>query len=103
MRETTVKWALLPVTDENGVRPGFGTSVTRKCSQCGKDGAEIEAYYGEASAPRYTMADQSWPRSYGRRHNQQLLAVSRRVQLDCQFVQRAANSRAIRAGDLMIH
>jgi hypothetical protein len=38
------------VTDENGVGPGFGTGVTRKCAQCGKDDAEIEAYYGEASA-----------------------------------------------------
>jgi hypothetical protein len=38
------------VTDENGVEPGFGTSVTRKCAQCGKDGAELEAYYGDASA-----------------------------------------------------
>jgi Protein of unknown function (DUF3631) len=38
------------VTDENGVEPGFGTSVTQKCAQCGKDGAELQAYYGASSA-----------------------------------------------------
>jgi putative DNA primase/helicase len=38
------------VTDENGIGPSSGTSVAQKCSQCGKDGAELEAYYGEASA-----------------------------------------------------
>jgi hypothetical protein len=37
------------VTDENAVLAGAG-QVTQKCAQCGKDGAEIEAYYGEASA-----------------------------------------------------
>jgi hypothetical protein len=38
------------VTDENAVLEGEEKSGAQKCSQCGKDGAELEAYYGEASA-----------------------------------------------------
>ena len=38
------------VTDENGVLQREGTKGAQKCAQCGKDGAELEAYYGDASA-----------------------------------------------------
>jgi hypothetical protein len=41
------------VTDQNGDRGGSGArgaSEGSKCAQCGKDGAELEAYYDEASA-----------------------------------------------------
>ena len=38
------------VADENTVLAGEKGDVTQKCTQCGKDGAELEAYYGEASA-----------------------------------------------------
>jgi hypothetical protein len=38
------------VTDENGVLAGEGKRSAQKCAQCGKDGAELEVYYGDASA-----------------------------------------------------
>jgi putative DNA primase/helicase len=38
------------VTDESAVLAGAGKNGTQKCTQCGKDGAELEAYYGDASA-----------------------------------------------------
>jgi hypothetical protein len=38
------------VTDENAVLQREGTKGAQKCAQCGKDGAELEAYYGDASA-----------------------------------------------------
>jgi len=41
------------VTDQNGHRGGSGARAggeSHKCAQCGEDGAELEAYYGEASA-----------------------------------------------------
>jgi putative DNA primase/helicase len=41
------------VTDQNGGTGGSGARASdesHKCTQCGKDGAELEAYYGEASA-----------------------------------------------------
>jgi hypothetical protein len=38
------------VTDENAVLEGEGKTGAQKCAQCGKDGAELEAYYGDASA-----------------------------------------------------
>jgi hypothetical protein len=38
------------VTDENAVLVGEGKKSAQKCAQCGKGGAELEAYYGEASA-----------------------------------------------------
>ena len=38
------------VTDENGDLDGGGKKSAAKCAQCGKDGVELEAYYGEASA-----------------------------------------------------
>ena len=41
------------VAFQNGDRGGSGARVngeSHKCAQCGKDGAELEAYYGDASA-----------------------------------------------------
>ena len=38
------------VTDENAVLAGEGKNSTQKCAQCGRVGAEMEAYYGQASA-----------------------------------------------------
>jgi len=38
------------VADENAVLAEEGNGSAQKCAQCGRDGAEIEAYYGEASA-----------------------------------------------------
>jgi hypothetical protein len=38
------------VTDENAVLEGEGKNSTQKCAQCGRVGAEMEAYYGQASA-----------------------------------------------------
>jgi hypothetical protein len=37
------------VADENALAGERG-DVTQKCAQCGRDGAKLEAYYGEASA-----------------------------------------------------
>jgi len=38
------------VADENAVLAGEGKNTTQKCAQCGKDAAELETYYGDASA-----------------------------------------------------
>src|SRR5262249_44220187 len=38
------------VADANAVLAGEGKNNIQKCAQCGKDGADLEAYYGEASA-----------------------------------------------------
>jgi hypothetical protein len=38
------------VADENAVLEGEGKMGPQKCAQCGKGGAELEAYYGEATA-----------------------------------------------------
>jgi putative DNA primase/helicase len=38
------------VADENAVLAREGKSGAPKCAQCGKDGAELEAYYGEVLA-----------------------------------------------------
>jgi hypothetical protein len=38
------------VADETAVLAGERGDVTQKCAQCGKDGAELEAYYGDDSA-----------------------------------------------------
>jgi len=38
------------VADGNAVLQRERTKGAQKCTQCGEDGAELEAYYGEASA-----------------------------------------------------
>jgi hypothetical protein len=38
------------VTDENAVLEGEEKNGAQKCAQCGKEGPEFEAYYGDASA-----------------------------------------------------
>jgi len=38
------------VTVVNRYKTGPGVGVGRKCAQCGRDGAELEAFYGETSA-----------------------------------------------------
>jgi hypothetical protein len=52
------------VADENALAGERG-DVTQKCAQCGKDGAELEAYYGEASAWLHRGAcEAAWRASY---------------------------------------